>query len=136
MVSLDHARDGDLMSRRDDGTQRFDRIMSKLRLGSARGERLDELLGALEDNLAEVLPALVAAVDDPELDYTVRIWLMSALTWPKDPIAVDALAHLLDHPDPEILERAVDGLRAIGTREARTILWHHEHGGPPTGGAA
>jgi hypothetical protein len=70
-----------------------------------------------------------------ETDHGLRCWLLELIGGTGRPDAVQVLAEYLTSGDESLRDRAVAGLRAIDTKEARRLLWTAGHRGarPPAG---
>jgi hypothetical protein len=70
----------------------------------------------------EYVPELIEAFGQ-EADQGLRCWLLELIGAARSPDAFDFLAGQLRSTDPRFRAWAIRGLRALGTKEARTLLW-------------
>jgi hypothetical protein len=62
-------------------------------------------------------------IEEYRRDDTHRYWLLELIADAKSPRAFDVLVEALDHEDEWYRSRAEGGLRALGTKEARRLLF-------------
>ena len=69
-----------------------------------------------------------------EQDFGLRCWLLELIGAAKSPQAFDFLAGQLRSDDPQLRDRAVQALKDLDTKEARTLLWEFRQPAEPTRG--
>jgi hypothetical protein len=97
-----------------------------IRAGKARRAWADIIAEQLARNARDNLAELVEAFRS-DRTARVRLFVLMALETAALPEAVPFLAEVLRGGDPALTPYAERGLRAIGTREARTALWNETH---------
>jgi hypothetical protein len=73
---------------------------------------------------------LIAAYHE-EQDLPLRRWLLELIGETRSPAALSVFSGALSSRDESIRDLARAGLQRIGSREARTLLWHHRQDQPP-----
>jgi hypothetical protein len=58
-----------------------------------------------------------------EKDHGLRCWLLELIGSAKSPVAFEFLAEQIRSADEGFRIRAIRGLKNLGTKEARTLLW-------------
>lgn len=92
--------------------------MMRDRNGQVREDGFHLLLPYASEHVLELIEAF-----GTEEDFGLRCWLLELIGSAKSPAALPLLAQELRSSDRRLRVWAVQGLKELGTREARTLLW-------------
>ena len=89
-----------------------------------------------EDGYRQLLPHAADHVDQlieqferEQDDHGLRCWLLELIGAAQTPATLPVLGAQLNSDDEALRDRAAAGLRKLGTREARTLLWRAKANG-------
>ena len=76
----------------------------------------------LMPHASEHIHELIAEFESEE-DFDLRCWLLELIGLAKSPDAFDFFARQLHADDSRLRNRALEGLKNLDSKEARTLLW-------------